>query len=105
VHFGRGSYQRVLDELLPIRARIHEFGGSRAQRDAVERTVLEAAIRDSRTDLAFALVSERLAVRERNTYAWSKRAKLLAATTDLPGAASATARASDLTAKIRAAAR
>jgi len=103
LYFGQGRYQRVLDELMPIRTRVHEFGGSHAQRDAVERTLLEAAIRASRTDLAFALVSERLAVREGNTYAWSKRATLLAAA-DPPGAASAAARATELAGQIRAAA-
>ncbi len=104
VRFGRGRYQQVLDELLPIRTRVHEFGGSHAQRDAVERTLLEAAIRAGRTDLALALVSERLAVRECNTYAWSQRARLLGAAADQPGAAAAAARASDLAAQIRAAA-
>jgi hypothetical protein len=104
VCFGRGRYQQVLDELMPIRTRVHEFGGSHAQRDAVERTLLEAAIRASRTDLALALVSERIAVRECNTYAWSKRARLLGAARDQPGAASAEARASGLAAQIRAAA-
>jgi hypothetical protein len=103
VCFGRGRYQQVLDELMPIRTRVHEFGGSHAQRDAVERTLLEAAIRASRTDLALALVSERIAVREGNTYAWSKRARLLGAARDQPGAASAEARASGLAAQIRAA--
>jgi hypothetical protein len=104
LHFGRGSYDEVLDDLMPIRTRVHEFGGSHAQRDAVERTLLEAAIRASRTDLALALVSERLSVRECNTYAWSKRARLLAATADQPGAARAEARATDLAGQIRAAA-
>jgi len=103
LHYGRGRYELVLDELMPIRTRVHEFGGSHAQRDAVERTLLESAIRAGRTDLAMALVSERLAVRECNTYAWSKRAGLLAAV-DRPGADSAAARASDLATQIRAAA-
>jgi hypothetical protein len=103
VCFGRGRYQQVLDELMPIRNRVHEFGGSHAQRDAVERTLLEAAIRASRTDLALALVSERIAVRECNTYAWSKRARLLGAARDQSGAASAAARASGLAGQIRAA--
>jgi hypothetical protein len=67
----------------------------------VERTLLEAAIRAGRTDLALALVSERLSVRECNTYAWSKRAGLLAAAADPAGAAAAAARASDLAAQIR----
>ncbi len=104
LHFGRGQYRQVLDELMPIRNRVHEFGGSHAQRDAVERTLLEAAIRERQTDLALALVSERLAVRECNTYAWSKRAWLLAAAADQPGAASAAARAAELATQIRAAA-
>jgi hypothetical protein len=104
LHYGQGRYDLVLDELMPIRTRVHEFGGSHAQRDAVERTLLEAAIRAGRTDLAVALVSERLSVRECNTYAWSKRAGLLAAAADQPRADSAAARASDLARQIRAAA-
>jgi hypothetical protein len=104
VHFGAGQYEQVLAELMPVRTRVHEFGGSHAQRDAVERTLLEAAIRAGRRDLASALVSERLAVRECSTYAWSKRAFLLAATGDTAGAASAAARELELAAEIRAAA-
>ena len=50
-YFGAGQYEQVLGELLPIRTRIHEFGGSHAQRDAVERTLLEAAIHAGRMDL------------------------------------------------------
>jgi hypothetical protein len=103
-HFGAGRYEQVLAELLPIRTRVHEFGGSHAQRDAVERTLLEAAIRAGRLDLAGALVSERLAVRECSTYAWSKRAFLLAATGDTAGAASAAARELELASEIRVAA-
>jgi hypothetical protein len=103
-HFGAGRYDQVLAELLPIRTRVHEFGGSHAQRDAVERTLLEAAIRAGRLDLAGALVSERLAVRECSTYAWSKRAFLLAATGDTAGAASAAARELELATEIRVAA-
>jgi hypothetical protein len=102
--FGSGQYELALAELLPIRTRVHEFGGSRAQRDAVERTLLESAIRAGRLDLANALVSERLSVRGGNTYAWSKRAFLLAATGDPVGAATAAARERELAAQIRAAA-
>jgi hypothetical protein len=93
LHFGTGRYQDVLDELLPIRTRIHEFGGSHAQRDAVERTLLEAAIRAGRHELASALVSERLANRECSTYAWSKRALLLSRLGPAPAAAAAAAAA------------
>ena len=104
VAFGDGRHEQVLAELLPIRTRIHEFGGSHAQRDAIERTLLEAAIRAGRTDLANALVSERLAVRECSTYAWSKRALLLAAAGDKTGAAAAAARERELAGQIHAAA-
>ena len=54
VSFAEGSYEVVLDELLPIRGRVHEFGGSHAQRDAVERTLLEAAMRAGRDEIALA---------------------------------------------------
>ncbi len=104
VCFGRGEYDEVIAGLLPIRTRVHRFGGSHAQRDAVERTLLEAAIRAGRFDLATALVSERLSVRECNTYAWSKRAWLKDAAGDRDGAASALARASELAGQIRLAA-
>jgi tetratricopeptide (TPR) repeat protein len=102
VHFGQGEYGSVIADLMPIRTRVHEFGGSHAQRDAVQRTLLEAAIRAGRLDLAAALVSERLSVRECNSYAWSKRAWLMDAVGDHPGAASAMARARDLAGEIQA---
>jgi hypothetical protein len=104
VHFGRGEYDSVIAGLLPIRTRVHTFGGSHAQRDAVERTLLEAAIRAGRLDLASALVSERLSVRECNTYAWSKRSWLRDLAGDKDGAASARARTSELVGQIRVAA-
>jgi hypothetical protein len=102
VYFGTGQYQRVVDELLPIRTRVHEFGGSHAQRDAVERTLLEAAIRAGRHELASALVSERLANRDGSTYAWGKRALLLSQA-GATAAAAAAARRRELTADIQAA--
>jgi len=104
VHFGQGGYDSVIAGLLPIRTRVHTFGGSHAQRDAVERTLLEAAIRAGRHELAAALVSERLSMRGGNSYAWSKRAWLRNAAGDQAGAAAATARARKLAGQIQAAA-
>jgi hypothetical protein len=104
VDFGRGEYDAVIAGLLPIRTRVHHFGGSHAQRDAVERTLLEAAIRAGRHELAASLVSERLSLRECNTYAWSKRAWLRDAAGDHAGAAAAMARARELAGEISAAA-
>ena len=103
VYYGDGRYERVLDELMPIRTRVHEFGGSHAQRDAVERTLLEAAIRAGRQELATALVSERLANRDASTYAWNKRALLLAREGAPTAARAAAARQHELTAEINAA--
>jgi len=103
VAFGDGDYAQVLDELWPVRTRLHEFGGSHAQRDAVERTLLEAAIRAQRSDVARALVNERLGVRESSTYAWSKYAQALAAEGDEPGASAAATRARVLADEILAA--
>ena len=102
--FARGEYDAVVADLLPIRTRVHHFGGSHAQRDAVERTLLDAAIRAGRHELAAALVSERLSMRECNTYAWSKRAWLRDAAGDQAGAAAALARARELAGEIRTAA-
>ncbi|HEX9515653.1 MAG TPA: hypothetical protein VF940_05690, partial [Streptosporangiaceae bacterium] len=64
----------------------------------------EAAMRAGRLELASALVSERLSVRECNSYAWSKRSWLRDAAGDQAGAASAMARARELAGQIRAAA-
>jgi hypothetical protein len=103
LYFGTGRYAEAVDELLPVRTRVHEFGGSHAQRDAVERTLLEAAIRAGRHELASALVSERLANRAGCTYAWSKRALLLSRDGAAAAATAAAARQRELAAGIQAA--
>jgi hypothetical protein len=103
--FGVGAYEQVLNELWPIRARLHEFGGSHAQRDAIERTLLEASIRAPRLDVARALVNERLGVRKSSTYTWSKCAEALTGMGDESGALTAANRASLLADEILAAAK
>jgi hypothetical protein len=102
VAFGDSLYEQVLDELWPVRTRLHEFGGSHAQRDAVERTLLEAAIRAPRPETARGLVNERLGVRESSTYAWSKYAQALAGTGDESAASAATKTAALLADEILA---
>ena len=101
LHFGNGDYRLVVDELLPKRARFHEFGGSHAQRDAIERTLLEAARRARLNDIALALLSERLSVRENSSYAWLKRAQVLRDTEGRSESESAGARAESIAAAIR----
>src|SRR5262245_7309810 len=69
VAFGEQRYGDVVELLFPIREIVHRFGGSHAQRDAVARTMLEAAIRDGNLSLARSLLSERLTVRPSSGYA------------------------------------
>jgi hypothetical protein len=96
VAFGRGDYGAVVDLLHPIRHRVNEFGGSHAQRDAVQRTLLEAALRAGRRDLARVLVSERISVRPCSPYNWLKQAALAEAVGDGAAAAVARGRAGEL---------
>jgi hypothetical protein len=61
--FGAGDYARAADLLLEMRTRAHRFGGSHAQRDAIELTLIEAAIRSGDAALARALAAERSALK------------------------------------------
>jgi hypothetical protein len=100
--FGEGRYGDVVSELAPIRATFQRFGGSHAQRDALQRTLLEAAIRGGQFDLARALVSERLSLRDTSVYSWRQRARLLDAA-GVDGAAEARDTASRYEARFAAA--
>ncbi len=75
--FVDGRHDAVIDELMPIRRSLHRFGGSHAQRDALQRTLLESSLRAGRYELARALTSERLGLRESSVYSWSQRARAL----------------------------
>ena len=96
VAFVAGRHDEVVDLLYPIRHRVHEFGGSHAQRDAVQRTLLESAIRSGRTALARTLVSERLNLRPTSPFNWLKHAEVAEALGDRAAAAAARSRAADL---------
>jgi hypothetical protein len=76
IAFGEGRYNDVIAKLLPIRYTINRFGGSHAQRDAVQRTLVEAALRSGQHSLARALLSERLGVNPCSPYNWLKQAQL-----------------------------
>lgn len=93
VAFVEGRHADVVAELAPIRARFQRFGGSHAQRDVLQRTLLEAAIRSGQLDLAGALVRERLAVREVSVYALRRQAEVLRRAGDNDGATRADAAA------------
>ncbi|MCK2219057.1 tetratricopeptide repeat protein [Actinomadura sp. ATCC 31491] len=96
VAFGRGDHRAVVELLHPIRHRVNEFGGSHAQRDAVQRTLLEAALRSGARDLARTLVSERIGVRPCSPYNWLKQAAVAEAFGERAAAAAARERAGAL---------
>jgi len=61
--FGDGDYARTVDLLRPIRSIAYRFGGSHAQRDVIDLTLIEAAFRAGETHLASALSAERAVAR------------------------------------------
>ena len=74
--FVEDRHEDVVADLLPARRTLHRFGGSHAQRDAWERTLLESALASGRVGLARALLSERLATRPASGYAAQRQADL-----------------------------
>jgi hypothetical protein len=76
VAFAQGHHDEVIDQLAPIRRILHRFGGSHAQRDVLQRTLLEAALRSGRHEFAAELIAERLARRESSVYGWARQREL-----------------------------
>lgn len=64
--FRSGAYDMAVELLLPVRFDLWQIGGSHAQRDVVNWTLTEAAIRAGRRDVALALAHERLGMRPRS---------------------------------------
>ena len=61
--FAEGDYHRTVELIRPVREIAHRFGGSHAQRDVINLTLIEAALRSGDTRLASALAAERSARR------------------------------------------
>jgi tetratricopeptide (TPR) repeat protein len=76
----RAAYGDAVDQLLPVRERIHLIGGSHAQRDLFEQLLIDAAWRAGKLDVAAALLAERTVKRPRNVWTWKLRAAVLEAT-------------------------
>jgi len=55
----RGDADGAADTLYPVRAVAQRFGGSHAQRDLIDQTLLAASARGSRRALGRALLNER----------------------------------------------
>ncbi len=61
--FARGDFARAVDEILPVRDETIRIGGSHAQRDIVNLTLIAAAERSGQWSLARALLAERAGAR------------------------------------------
>ena len=61
--FGNACYADCVQRLRSVRNTAQRFGGSHAQRDLIDLTLIEAALRDGQPALASALAAERQAVR------------------------------------------
>jgi len=64
--FHRGAYAEAVELLWPVRVDLWQIGGSHAQRDVVDWTLTEAAVRAGQRDIAVSLAHERLATRPRS---------------------------------------
>ena len=64
--FHRGAWAEAVELLLPVRFDLWQIGGSYAQRDVVNWTLTEAAVRAGQRDVALSLAHERLATRSRS---------------------------------------
>ena len=96
--FHEGRYGQCVDRLLPVRYRTHRLGGSFAQRDIIGWTLLEAAMRARRFDLALALANERCALKSTSARNWEYVARAFRGLGDRSNAERAHARAQALTA-------
>jgi tetratricopeptide (TPR) repeat protein len=61
--FERGDHEMAIEDLLRVRGHAHRFGGSHAQRDLLNLTLLEASLRARRNSVTQALAAERLALK------------------------------------------
>ena len=74
--FGQGRYAECVELLRPIRHSAHRFGGSHAQRDLLDQTLIEAGRRAGFDALSAALINERVALRPRTPLATQRREPL-----------------------------
>lgn len=68
--FKSERYGKCVDRLLPVRYMTHRLGGSFAQRDVIGWTLLEAALRAERFELALGLANERAALKPTSVQNW-----------------------------------
>ncbi len=94
--FKAELYGACVDRLLPVRYMTHRLGGSFAQRDVIGRTLLEAALRAKRYDLALGLAHERAALKPTSVQNWRAVARAFKGLGNKTKTDQATARAQSL---------
>jgi hypothetical protein len=94
--FGDGFYDIAIDLLLSIRPIAHRFGGSNAQRDIISLTLMEAALRADKSNLARALAAERTDLKPSSPFNWALAARALDSAGEPAGAERARHRAARL---------
>lgn len=94
--FRRENYASCVERLLPVRYMTHRLGGSFAQRDIIGWTLLEAALRDKRYDLALGLANERTGLKPTSVQNWRAVARALKGLGNIGDADRATAKADAL---------
>jgi tetratricopeptide (TPR) repeat protein len=76
------DYSRAADLLLPVKDSIFRVGGSHAQRDLFEQMLIDSTMRSQRLLVARSLLSERIAKRPRDLWAWRHLASVCEALQD-----------------------
>ncbi|MGB7262936.1 MAG: tetratricopeptide repeat protein [Albidovulum sp.] len=94
--FKAEKYASCVDRLLPVRYMTHRLGGSYAQRDIIGWTLLEAALRAKKFDLALALANERTGIKPTSAQNWRAVARACKGLGDQSNADRATAKAQAL---------
>ena len=69
--FARGDHATAVARIMPIESRIHEIGGSHAQREIFHDTLLAAALRGGAPETARALLERRLGQRPNPGHYWT----------------------------------
>lgn len=85
--FQRGDYTMAIDDLTRVRGIAQRFGGSHAQRDLIQLTLCESALRAGRRSFAQGLVAERLALKPESPF--NRRLLTRAAVSAQPSGAAA----------------
>ena len=75
--YRAGDHGAAVEHLLPIRYEVVAVGGSHAQRDVFQQTLIWAALADGRDRLARALLAERVAQRPHSLPTWVGYAECL----------------------------